>query len=72
MIAPGRVKIIPPLQQTYGSLDGTSVPVYQVFFSIDGKGSYSVMVPRDGFRADVAMAAVLALAEQIIATMDAF
>lgn len=71
-IAPGRVKLRTPFQETYGNLDGTSVPVFRIFFDIDGKGPYDVMVPRQDFTMQSAVAAVTALAEQIVATMDAF
>lgn len=72
MLAPGRVKIQTPFQETYGDVMGTSVPVYRIFFTIDGQGAYSVMVPRQDFSVQSAVSAVSALAEQIIATMDAF
>jgi len=72
MIAPGRIKLRTPFQQTYGNLGGNSVPVFRIFFDIDGKGPYDVMVPRDGFTMQSAVAAVNALAEQIVSTEDAF
>ena len=72
MVAPGRIKLQTPFQQTYGNLGGTSVPVYRIYFNIDGKGPYDVMVPRDGFSMESVVSAVNTLAEQIIAAEDAF
>lgn len=72
MITPGRIKLRTPFQETYGDLGGTSVPVYRIFFDIDGKGPYDVMIPQRDFTMQAAVAAVNALAEQLIATMDAF
>lgn len=72
MVAPGRIKLRQPFQQTYGELDGQSVPVYRIFFDIDGRGPYDVMVPRRDFQYQWVIDAVNKLAEQIVMAEDAF
>lgn len=72
MLLPGEVKIIPPLQPTYGNVNGQAVPTYKINFSIRGQGSYSVMVPREGFSAKVAEATVAEEAQKIVDLLDAF
>lgn len=72
MLSPGEVKIIPPLQPTYGKVDGQVVPTYKINFSIRGQGSYSVMVPREGFTAKGAEAAMVEEAQKIVDLLDTF
>lgn len=69
-LQPGDVKLIPPLEPTYGDVNGQAVPVFKIHFTFRGTGSYSVLVPRDGYTGALGLAAVRQEAEQIALTFD--
>jgi len=71
-VVTGEVKLIEPIQNTVGSVNGEAVRVYKLYFTVRGKGNYSVMVPQEGYTPDKGVAAVMAEAKQIIDTLDAF
>ena len=68
---PGDVKLIPPIQQTYGNVNGQAVPVIRAYFSVRGQGSYDVMVPRDGWTPQVLEETIAREAAKIVAILDA-
>ena len=72
MLQPGEIKIVPPIQTTYGKVGTASVPCYKIFFTIRGEGPYSVLVQVDGFTPDRAKQAIQEVAEPLVATLDAF
>lgn len=69
---PGDIKLIPPLQETYGGDRGSAVPTFRAFFNIRGTGPYSVMIPREGFNPQTMIAAIEQEAGKIVEVMDAF
>lgn len=72
MIVPGDIKIVPPIQTTYGKVGTSSVPVYKIWFTIRGQGPYSVLVQVDGFTPQRAHDAILDVAIPLIDTLDQF
>lgn len=72
MIQPGDIKIVPPIQTTYGKVGTSSVPCYKIFFTIREQGPYSVLVQVDGFSPEKAKAAIQEVAEPLVETLDIF
>ena len=72
MLKPGDIKIVPPIQTTYGKVGTSSVPCYKIFFTVRDQGPYSVLVQTEGYSVDRARQAIEEVAGPIVDTLDAF
>lgn len=70
-LSPGDIKVGPPIE-TWGQVMNQTVKVYQFNFTIRDSGSYQVMIPVANFTPQLAEQKIREVANNIIATLDAF
>jgi hypothetical protein len=54
------------------TLGNSSVPAYELHFTIRGEGDYAVKVPAEGYTSQIGIQAILNVAKEIVDTIDAF
>lgn len=70
MLNAGDIKLIDAKEQMVMGANNSHVPGYLLTFKVRDKGPYTTTVPRAGFTAQVAMAAMKEFAEHLTGLLD--
>jgi hypothetical protein len=60
------------LKRSLMTVGNSSVPAYELHFTIRGEGDFAVKVPSEGYTSQIGIQAAINVAKELVDTIDAF